>query len=189
MRRRSIDRSTRSRTLTRSRFALALAAALALSALGCGYHLTSKGSNLPAHVKTIGVPPFRNQTSRPELGERITENLISALVARGKYVVTTEARGADAVLSGTVINWTSKPVGLSSESDEPERVTVTLEASVTFDDRVLRRVTWQEERYRFTSDYDVIGDPDEYFDTELGAVEEVAEDFARAVVSAILQGF
>lgn len=168
---------------------LPLAALLAAAALGCGYNLTSKGSNLPAHVKTIGVPPFRNQTTRPELGERITENVIAALVARGKYKVTTDTRGADAVLSGTVLSWTSKPVSLSEESDEPERVTVTLEASVTFDDRVLRRVTWQESSYRFTSDYDVIGDPETYFDTELGAIEEVADDFARAVVSAILQGF
>jgi len=169
--------------------ALPFVLALAAFSLSCGYNLTSKGSNLPAHVKTIGVPPFRNQTTRPELAERITENVIAELVARGKYKVTTDTRGVDAVLSGTVLKWTSKPVGLSEESDEPERVTVTLEASVTFDDRVLRRVTWEEDSYRFTSDYDVIGDVDEYFDTELGAIEEVAEDFARAVVSAILQGF
>jgi hypothetical protein len=174
------------RTLT---LALPLACALAAFGLSCGYNLTSKGSNLPAHVKMIGVPPFRNQTTRPELAERITENVISELVARGKYKVTTDTRGVDAVLSGVVLSWTSKPVALSEETDEPERVTVTLEASVTFDDRVLRRVTWQEDKYRFTSDYDVIGDPDDYFDTELGAIEEVAEDFAQAVVSAILQGF
>ena len=43
--------------------------------------------------------------------------------------------------------------------------------------------------YTFTAEYDVVGDPDEYFDKELGAVEEVAKDFARAVTSAILQGF
>ena len=175
--------------MIRRALVLGLAATLAALSLSCGYNLTSKGSNLPAHVKTIGVPPFRNQTTRPELGERITENIIAALVARGKYKVTTDTRGVDAVLSGTVLNWTSKPVSLSEESDEPEQVTVTLEASVTFDDRVLRRVTWQESSYRFTSDYAVIGDPETYFDTELGAVEEVAEDFARAVVSAILQGF
>jgi hypothetical protein len=166
-----------------------LALVAAGAPLGCGYALTSKGSNLPAHVKTIGVPPFNNQTTRPELGERITENIIAALVARGRYKVTSETRGVDAVLSGTVLSWTSKSVVLSEESDEPEQVTVTLEASVVFDDRVLQRVTWREDRYRFSSDYDVIGDPDAYFDTELGAVEEVAEDFARAVVSAILQGF
>lgn len=168
---------------------LVLAVGLASLSLSCGYNLTSKGSNLPAHVKTIGVPPFRNQTTRPELGQRITENIIQALVNRGKYKVTTETRGVDAVLSGSVISWTTKPVGLSDENDEPEAVTVTLEASVTFDDRKLGRVTWQEDRYRFSSEYDVQGDAEEYFDTELGAVEEVAEDFARAVVSAILQGF
>lgn len=163
--------------------------AAALSAAGCGYNLTSKGSNLPAHVKSIGVPEFRNSTARPELAQRITENIRNELVARGKYDVSSETRGVNAILRGSVLSWTTRPVELSDEHGDAERVAVTLEASVAFEDRVLDRVTWRQEAYRFTSEYDVHGDPDEYFDTELGAVEEVAEDFARAVVSAILQGF
>lgn len=171
------------------RVAVGLAGLVALASFGCGYHLTSKGSNLPAHVKSIGVPPFRNQTSRPELGQRITENVIAELVARGRYDVSSETRGVDAVLTGTVLSWTARPVQLAEGEGDAERVSVTLEASVLFDDRVLQRVTWKQDKYRFTSEYEVIGDPEEYFDTELEAVEEVAEDFARAVVSAVLQGF
>ena len=63
--------------------ALIAAAVLIATSLGCGYHLTSKGSNLPSHIKTIGVPEFQNATTRPELGGRITENLREALIARG----------------------------------------------------------------------------------------------------------
>lgn len=171
----------------------ALAATLALlaglSSLACGYRLVGKGSSLPAHVKVIGVPPFGNQTTRPELGQRITENVVEALVGRGQYRVVSDDRGVDAVLRGRVTSWDQKSLQLGEGDGATERVSVTLRASVTFEDRVQRRVTWHQDDYSFTAEYDVIGDPDEYFDTELEAVEEVADDFARAVVSAILQGF
>ncbi|MEM7248217.1 MAG: LPS assembly lipoprotein LptE [Acidobacteriota bacterium] len=177
-------------TLSGRSFLLAGLAALLLgSSLGCGYSLTSKGSNLPAHVKVIAIPEFANQTSRPELGQRVTEKLREQLVARGKYQVTSDTRNADAILRGSVRGWDAKPVQLSDDRSDAERVTVTLDASVTFEDRVVNRVTWQQDGYKFTGEYDTVGDPTQYFDTELGAVEEVAEDFARAVLSAILQGF
>jgi hypothetical protein len=169
---------------------LALATlALAASTGGCGYHLVSKGSSLPSHIRRIGVPAFANSTTRPELGQRITERVIAELVGRGKYDVTPDAKGVDAVLHGAVVSWTSRPVQLTAQDSDAQRVAVTLRASVSFEDLVEHRILWEQESYTFTAEYDVIGDPDEYFDTELDAIDEVAEDFARAVVSAILQGF
>ena len=173
----------------RSRVALSLGLALAVLCAGCGYHLSGKGSNLPAHVKVIGVPAFTNSTSRPELGQRVTEKVTQELVRRGKYRITQESNGADAVLTGVVESWTARPVQLGSERSEATRVSVTLRASVRFEDRSTGRVIYENDQYAFTKEYDVIGDPDRYFDTELGAVDEVATDFARAVVSAMLTGF
>ena len=166
-----------------------LALLLVLPILGCGYHLSGKGSNLPAHVKVIGVPAFTNSTSRPELAQRVTEKITQELVRRGKYRVTQDSAGVDAVLSGVVENWTSRPVLLGAERSEATRVAVTLRASVRFEDKTTGRVIYENASYAFTQEYEVVGDADSYFDTELGAVDEVAEDFARAVVSAMLTGF
>lgn len=166
-----------------------LAAACALALPACGYHLAGRGSNLPAHVKVIAVPQFNNQTSRPELGQRITEAIVEELVSRARFKVQAEEKGADAAFTGTVLAWNNRPVSLTQETSDAQRVSVTLRAAVQFEDRVEKRVTWRQESYTFTQEYDVVGDPDQYFDTELGAVEEVADDFARAVVSAVLQGF
>ena len=173
----------------RTSLASSVAIGLALVLLGCGYHLNTKGSNLPEHVKRIGVPAFANQTTRPELGQRCTEQVREQLVGRGKYQVTSDSSGVDAVLTATVLSWSSRPVQLSSERSTAQRVAVTLRASVKFEDLVENRVTWESKDYTFTAEYDVIGNPEEYFDRELGAVDEVAKDFARAVTSAILQGF
>lgn len=172
-----------------SRAGLALVTLALVASCACGYRLTTKGNNLPDHVKIIAVPELSNNTNRPELGQRLTENLVRELVSRGRYSVVSERRGADAVLSGTVLSWDTRPLQLSEEDSDAERVTVTLTASITFDDRVQRRVTWQQDGYKYTGEYDVIGDADDYFDTDLDAVEEVAADFARALVSSILQGF
>ena len=162
---------------------------LALAAASCGYHLSGRGSSLPPHVKTIAVPTFGNSTTRPELGQRVTEKLVQQIVARGKYKVVSDAQGADAVLSGTVNGWTSRPVSTTANQSEAKRVSVTLRAQVKFEDLVDHRVTWEQDDYNFTAEYDVVGDAETYFDTELGAVEKVAEDFSRAVVSAVFQGF
>lgn len=173
-----------------SRIASGLAAiAACVLSLGCGYHLSGKGSNLPAHVKTIGVPAFTNATSRPELAQRVTEKLTQELARRGKYRITQDSAGVDAVLSGVVESWTSRPVLLGAERSEAQRVAVTLRASVRFEDKISGRLIYENGAYAFTNEYDVIGDPEAYFDTELGAVDAVAEDFARAVISAILTGF
>jgi outer membrane lipopolysaccharide assembly protein LptE/RlpB len=169
--------------------ALPLAALAGALSLGCGYHLNTKGSNLPPHIQSIGVPPFANQTTRPELGQRLTEEVRNQLVARGKYRVTSDASGVDATLTGTVLSWSSRPMEIGQDGGAAQRVSVTLRASVKFEDRVENRVRWESDDYTFTSEYEVIGDPEQYFDTELGAVETVAEDFARALTSAILQGF
>jgi outer membrane lipopolysaccharide assembly protein LptE/RlpB len=170
----------------------ALAAAIALlgtgGLLGCGYHLSGKGSNLPAHIKTIGVPPFENTTTRPELGQRVTEAVIEQLVGRGKYKIVPESTGVDAVLKGSILSFSARPLALTTDA-QASRATVTLQASVRFEDLVENRVLWQQENYSFSADYQVVGDPTQYFDTQLTAVEEVAADFARAVVSAVLQGF
>ena len=108
---------------------------------------------------------------------------------RGKYRVTTSSEGVDAVLTGSVKSWTSRPIAFTSSSSETTRAAVTLRASVRFQDLVAGTVPFQDEDYLFTKEYDVVGDPDQYFDTELAAVDDVAEDFARAVVSAILEAF
>jgi hypothetical protein len=172
---------------------LACTLALALAALvtqpSCGYHLNTKGSNLPPQIKSIGVPQLANQTTRPELGQRLTEKVRDQFVSRGKYKVTSDSSGVDAVLTGTVLSWSSRPVSLGTDRSEAQRVSVTLRASVKFEDLLEHRVRWQSDDYTFTAEYDVVGDPDQYFDTELNAVDKVAEDFARAVTSAILQGF
>lgn len=170
---------------------LAVLAVLALLPLllGCGYHLSGKGSNLPPSIKTIGVPAFTNSTSRPELGQRVTEKITQELVRRGKYRVTQDTAGVDAVLSGVVESWNSRPVQLGTERSEATRVAVTLRASVRFEERATGRLIYSNDSYAFTKEYDVVGDAESYFDTELGAVDEVATDFARAVISAILSGF
>jgi hypothetical protein len=50
---------------------LAVAALIAMG--GCGYRLAGHNQLLPPSVKIIAVPPFENQTRRPEIEQRITE--------------------------------------------------------------------------------------------------------------------
>src|SRR5687767_934725 len=95
-----------------SRFVLLASAALLLSS--CGYHVAGRGTQIPATVKTIAVPAFRNETSRYRIEQVLTQAVMRELLARTRFRVQPEANGADAVLTGSVIQFWSAPVVVES---------------------------------------------------------------------------
>ena len=63
-----------------------------LAASGCGYRLqgTGKSTILPEHIKTIAVQPFENTTQRPEIEQRVTEEVARELSTRKWYSVVSD---------------------------------------------------------------------------------------------------
>ena len=59
--------------------------ALGLSTGCTGYSLAGRGSFLPPHIRTIGVPTFTNLTPVYDVERRVTERVVSELIGRGKY--------------------------------------------------------------------------------------------------------
>ena len=76
---------------------------LGLGALlpGCGYRLAGKIA-LPESIQVIAVLPFENRTTRPEIEQRVTEEVASELNKRGRIRVGTDASKADAILEGAI---------------------------------------------------------------------------------------
>jgi len=83
----------------------ALVSLLAVAALaGCGY---SSGYRLPAGVRTIAVPIFRNETFplRREVELDLTRGVKEELTLRSDARVVAEGVTADAVLEGVVLEF------------------------------------------------------------------------------------
>ena len=156
--------------------------------VSCGYHLAGTGSSLPEHIKTIGLPIFVNNTQGYQVEQKITTNIQTVLLQRGKYKVVPEAQGVDAVLKGTINSVSLYPATFSSEGRASE-YNVVITARVTFTDLTTKKVLFQNPSFIFRGQYQIDQEEVLFFDRQSEAIDQIAKDFAESVVSAILEGF
>lgn len=185
--------SVPSRPLHPARYRARLLAggAVALAILGapaCGYHLAGRSSTLPASIQTIGIPMFVNRTSRPELEQRVTEHIIDEFTTRGRLRIVPGEDGAQAVLQGEILSYTVTPVVIS-ELGRATRYEIRITARVVLGEIATEKVLWEDDHFLFKQQYDVPADPQAFVDQEIVAIDDVATDFARSVVTSILEGF
>jgi outer membrane lipopolysaccharide assembly protein LptE/RlpB len=176
--------------MSAARHRVSLPAALLLIACagGCGYRLAGKNQLLPTDVRVIAVPPFENQTRRPEIDQRITEQMTATLIKRGGYRTTGLTEGADAILSGSVTGYNSSPVSVGSDG-RATRYEVVITASVQLRKMPEDRILFSSSHFVFKKQYDVSDEALSFSDQEIVAIDEIARDFSESVVTSILEGF
>jgi hypothetical protein len=172
--------------------------AAAVGSSSCGYALAGHGSFLPDYIKIIGVPLFTNTTSYFALGQIVTDKVRTEFIGRGHYQIVPEATGADAVLVGTIGSITIVPTAFSAQQ-QASRYTITVIANLELRDAQRNAVLWSNPSLAVREEYEATGttsaagvtavDPASFFNQETNAVERVSTEFARTVVSAILEAF
>lgn len=168
---------------------LTMAAALTCApAGGCGYRLAGHNQLLPAQVKTIGILPFANSTRRPEVDQRITEEVTQTFNSRGGYRTVASADGADAVLKGDVTSYDVNPVKVGSDG-RATAYEVIVTATVELKDATTEKIYFRSDHFIFKRQYEVSRSSSRFIDTEIVAINDVAHDFAESVVTSILEGF
>lgn len=172
---------------------MALGLIVALTSGACGYSLAGRGSFLPSYIQTIGVPLFVNNTPVFEIEEILTQKVRTEFIGRGKYRVLPDATGVDGLLIGEVTSVTLSPTSFT-EQQQAARYIITLVVKIEFRDVREGKILWESPGLVFREEYDVTSgsnalDPNAFFGQESNALERVASDFARTVVSAILETF
>jgi len=162
----------------------------ALVAVGCGYHLVGTASTLPEGVGTLFVERFQNQTRFIDMDQRVDESLSMEWVRRRRLQLVDDRKGADLVLSGVILNLGIAPVSF----DEQGRATeyqMSLTTSVRlFDVRTSEpKLIWEDLAFSRRTSYLVDPNAADYFDRQVLAMDRLAEDYAAALVSAVLEGF
>jgi hypothetical protein len=171
---------------------LVLLAAVVLQS-GCGYSLAGRGSFLPAYVKRIGIPLFTNSTTVFELDRRVTDKVRSEFIGRGKWTIVPDQSGVDAVLIGTITGVTLTPVAFNTQQ-QATRYALAMTGSVEFRDLQANKVIWTNPSMAYREEFDVPASADTlstetYFGQDANALERLSNEFARALVSAILEAF
>jgi outer membrane lipopolysaccharide assembly protein LptE/RlpB len=164
--------------------ALFLAATVGLASGGCAYTLSSV---LPAHIKTLSVPVFANNTVEYALSDDVTQALSDAFLREGRLRLVSE-RNADAVLRGTVISYRNQVFGYT-RSERATQYEIVLVVKVVFRDTVKNRDLWKEDALTVRTTYNVAAVGNEPARTESDARKDVVQKLADQVVSRTIQGW
>ncbi len=161
---------------------------LAASA-GCGYHTAGHSVQLPENVKTIAIPAFINETSTYRIEQMLTASVVREFTTRTHYHILNEpGEAADATLRGTVISTSSSPLTYNSTTGQAASVLVVVSMKVSLTDRQ-GKVLYQNPSYLFREQYEVSQDLASFFEENSPAFRRLSQDFARTLVSNILEGF
>jgi outer membrane lipopolysaccharide assembly protein LptE/RlpB len=163
--------------------------ALLLAGLGCGYHTAGHAVQVPENVKTIAVPAFVNETSTYRIEQLLTASVVREFTTRTHYrIVNTSSADADAILRGTVLSTSASPLTYNSSTGQAASVLVVVSLKVSLTDRD-GKVLYQNPAYLFREQYEVSQDLASFFEENSPAFRRLSQDFARTLVSNILEGF
>ncbi|HET9832476.1 MAG TPA: LPS assembly lipoprotein LptE [Vicinamibacterales bacterium] len=162
----------------------------------CGYTLAGRSSTLPASIKTIGIPLFTNRTTVFNLETKLTEKVRSEFIGRGKFTISSDASGVDGLLTGEVTAVSITPASINA-NQLASRYAITIVARVELRDTKMDMVIWDNPGLVFRQEYDATGnqagqtaiDPTAFFGQETNALDRLSTEFARSIVSAILEAF
>jgi hypothetical protein len=165
----------------------------ATGSAGCGYALAGRGSFLPAYIQRIGIPTFVNRTPVFNLETLLTQKVRSEFIGRGKFQVLPESTGVDALLTGEVTAVSITPVSFTAQQ-LASRYALTMTARIELRDLRENKVLWENPGVMFRQEYDATTgtdstDPAAYFQQDVNTLERISTEFARTIVSAILEAF
>ena len=178
----------RSRRGVARRFAQAAVVGALVASASCGYTLVGQGAFLPDYIRVIAIPTFANLTPRFELETRVTAAVTREFVSRGNYRVVGNQAGADGVLQGEIHSFIVSPIGLNPR-DQADTWQVTIRARVTFTDLVSNEVLFTNSAFQYQEQFEFPASSEGQVDIEVSSIDLISVEFARAVVSSILEGF
>lgn len=163
--------------------------ALLVVSVGCGYHTAGHAVQLPDNVKTIAVPAFTNTTKTYRVEQSLTSSVVREFTTRTHYRILNEpSEAADATLRGTVLSTSASPLTYNSTTGQAASVLVVVSMKVSLTDRQ-GKVLYQNPSYLFREQYEVSQDLASFFEENSPAFRRLSQDFARTLVSNILEGF
>lgn len=130
-----------------------------LLATGCAYGFA--GGGLPAHVKTIAVIPFENETTSPEVQRELVDALRAELHSRLGVREAPEAR-ASAIVRGTIQRYeVDIPVAYSADNRATTTALRMLQIVVDVElvDQVTGETLWSQKGLTTDAKYEERGEP------------------------------
>jgi hypothetical protein len=113
---------------------------------------------------------------------------VEELNTRTRYHVISDPHSADASLRGTVLAAAATPLTYDTTTGRASTVLVVVSMEVVLTD-AKERVLYQNPSYVFRAQYQVSQQLSTFFEEDSPAFKRLSGEFARALVSNILEGF
>ena len=152
----------------------------------CGYHLSGYGSSLPAHIRSISIPVFKNFSSEPNIQRGVTDAVRRAFISDGRLKVA-DAKKADLLIQGTLTDYQLRAVAFNSEDSVAEYI-VRIGVQITAYNRIKKKIIFDQKftnQWNYRATASVVDSQLE----RLSALREAYEDLADTLVSITIEQF
>ena len=155
----------------------------------CGYHTAGRAVRLPPSTRSIAVPVFINQTQNYRIEQMFTRDVVRELLGRTHYRITEDpGQSADLVLKGTVLSARTAPLTFDAQTGRISSAMVTVSMKISLVDHS-GHILFENPNYVFRQQYQVSQEVASFFEEETPALQRMSQDFARTLVSDILEAF
>jgi outer membrane lipopolysaccharide assembly protein LptE/RlpB len=155
---------------------------------GCGYHVAGKASRLPQDVHTIAVPTFQNKSQTYRIEAKLTAAVVREFNARTQYRIVSDPANADATMRGSVLSTQIEPLTYDSRTGRASSGVITIRMSVTLTGGN-GEVLFRNPNYLFRDEYQASEQVSSFFEEQDPAFDRLCRDFARSLVSNVLEAF
>ncbi len=170
--------------------AIVLATMVCVATVGCGYHTSGHAVRLPDDIHTIYVPMFENTTQAFRVEQTMTAAVVQELRSRTNFrVVSSNNDGmADATLKGMVNYTTNAPLTYDSVTGRISSSLIIISMKVSLTSKS-GKVIWDNPNYTYREQYQVSRDTSSFFDESNPAFQRVAKEFAKSLVSNVMEAY
>jgi hypothetical protein len=166
-----------------------IVAGFALTLTSCGYHTAGHADLMPKSIQSVCIPAFKNATSRYKLTDRLPEAISREFISRTRYSIVSDCSQADAVLTGTVLNYLANQTVVPISTGRATAADIHVILSVIFTERATGKALYSNTNFGVNERYEISTDPIAYFEESDAGLNRVAVQVSRQVVSAILNKF
>lgn len=166
-----------------------LAVSLLLVFASCGYKFAATDAALPKTIHTVSIPAFNNLSTRYKLTDQLPEAISREFLTRTRYRVVSDSNTADAVLRGTVINYSLYPTIFDPANGRAAFAEIHVTLSVTLTERATGKVLFNRPNFDVRETYQISPDATKYFEESDPALKRAGQQVARSIVSAVLENF
>ncbi len=169
--------------------AAALAACSILLTGACGYRVAGTATRLPPDIKTIAIPEFTNKSTTFRIEQKVAAAVTHEFIEKTSFRVTPDPAGADAELEGTINSVRSGVLTFDPNTGRATTFQIQVSASVELIDLHTKKVVFTNPNYVFREEYQVSQSGPALYEESEPALDRLSRDFARTLVTDIVENF